>query len=116
MASTGAAQGVPVIPKITTKSYTITLPPELTIRLLKPVTGPGGYQGLMRDLQEHVEGDTLELPESLLDRCIAYGGKANEGGFQTVIRWILCLVLAQHKQAILGTPQTLKGMNGVKGE
>jgi len=112
----GVAKGVPVIPKIVTKSYTITLPGELTVRLLRPVTGPGGYQGLMRDLQEHVEGDSLEMPDSLLDRCIQYGGKANEGGYQSVIRWILCLVLLQHKAAILGTPQTLKGINGQKGE
>lgn len=103
--------GVPLIPKVTTKHYLIVLPSELAERLSKPVTGKGGWQSLLKDIQGQRDPSTplaLELPESLLHRMIPYAVKFGSGGYQGLIRWILCLVLEQHHETILGTPQTLK--------
>jgi hypothetical protein len=102
--------GVPLMPKVKTLSYTIAMPVELRDRLAKPVTGEGGWQTLLRDIQSQVDGDALELSQALLDRMIPMATKYGAGGYQGVIRWILCLLLAQHQTAILGASQTLKGV------
>lgn len=76
------------------------------------VKGEGGWQSLMTEIKSQVDGDTLELPQALfakmIDKATAYGS----GGYQGVIRWILCVLLAQHSEAILGVPQTLSGALG----
>lgn len=100
--------GVPLMPKVKTVSYTITMPKELQERMQKAPTGTGGWQNLMVDLQSQVEGDKLELSQALLDRMVPMATKYGGGGYQGVIRWILCLLLAEHQGAILGESQTLK--------
>lgn len=102
-------KGVPLLPGVKTKHYAIVLPGPLAERLTKPVTGQGGWQDLLKDLGAHVDGLTLELPESLMHRMIPYAVKFGSGGYQGIIRWILCLVLEQHHTSILGVPETLKG-------
>jgi len=105
-----AHKGVPLIPKLTTKTYTITLPAPLWARLRKPITGQGGWQDLMTALQAHTDQDKAEaeIPEALMHRMIPYAVKFGSGGYQAVIRWVLCLVLEQHEKTLIGEPKTLK--------
>jgi len=103
--------GVQLIPqtlKIKTLSYTIVMPAELQTRMAKPVTGEGGWQSLMKGLQAHVDGSHLELPQALLIKMVPMATQYGAGGYQGVIRWILCLLMAQHSDAILGKAETLK--------
>lgn len=95
---------------VKTKHYTVTLPTELAQRLSQPVKGQGGWQSLIQDLQGHLDSDSLELPESLIHRMVPYAVKFGSGGYQSLIRWILCLVLDQH--TIFGVGQSLKGQGG----
>lgn len=113
------AVALPLIPKLSTKHYTVSLPTELGKRLMSPIKGQGGWQSLTKDIQQHVEVTeqpvgidvtyTLELPEGLMHRMIPYAVKFGSGGYQGMIRWILCLVLEQHRVDILGEPIVLKG-------
>lgn len=105
-----AVKGIPLVPKLTTKHYPITLPTELHTRLRAPIKGDGGWQTLMRVLQEHTDADvpTAEIPEQLMHRLIPYAVKFGSGGYQSLIRWVLCLILEQHEGVILGQPKTLK--------
>lgn len=109
--------GVQLLPqslKVKTLSYTITMPVELRDRILAPTSGKGGWQTLMASLRSQVEGETLELPQVILTKMIPLATKHGAGGYQSVIRWILCLLLAQHMEALIGTPQTLKGALGLE--
>lgn len=110
--TTPVVKGIPLLPKVKTKHYTIVLPSPLATRLAKPVTGQGGWQDLLTDLKAHTDGESLELPEKLMHRMIPYAVKFGSGGYQGIIRWILCLLLEQHNATILGVPETLKGSNG----
>jgi len=101
--------GVPLIPKHKTVSYTITMPVELAERLSKAPTGEGGWQNLINDIRSQVDGDKLELSQALLDRMIPMATKYGAGGYQGVIRWILCLLLAEHQTVILGASTKIKG-------
>src|SRR5437667_3601480 len=98
------AKGLPLIPKLTTKHYAISLPTELHTRLRQPITGTGRWQGLLKDLQEHTDPDKAEaeIPETLMHRMIPYAVKFGSGGYQSIIRLILCLILEQHEGVILG--------------
>lgn len=111
--------GIPLLPKLKTKHYPIQLPSELGERLMKPVIGQGGWQDLVKVLQAHVETKdapvglpveyAMDLPEVLMHRMIPYAVKFGSGGYQSMIRWILCLVLQQHEASILGPVASLKG-------
>lgn len=104
--------GVQLLPqslKVKTVTYTIVMPPELRDRLAKPVTGKGGWQTLMNQIASQVDGDTLELPQSILTAMIPKATMHGAGGYQGVIRWILSLLLAQHMETLIGKPETLKG-------
>jgi len=105
--------GVPLIPKLKTVSYTITLPAELLERLSKAPVGEGGWQSLIKAIQTQITGNKLELPQALLDQMIPKATKYGAGGYQGVIRWILCLLLAEHQATILGQSTTIK--ESVKG-
>lgn len=105
-----ATKALPILFKATpTKHYLITLPPELHARLRQPVKGEGGWQNLLQDLQDHTDPVALEaeIPEALMHRMIPYAVKFGSGGYQGIIRWVLCLVLQQHEAGILGTSKTL---------
>lgn len=104
--------GVQLLPqslKVKTVTYTIVMPPALRDRLAKPLTGKGGWQSLMAQIKSQVDGDTLELPQSILSAMIPKATMHGAGGYQSLIRWILCLLLAQHTEALIGKPETLKG-------
>lgn len=98
--------------QVKTLTYTIVLPPELKARLAKGATGKGGWQTLLNQIASQVDGDTLELPQSILTNMIDKATAHGAGGYQGVMRWILCLLLAQHMDALIGTPETLKGAAG----
>lgn len=112
---TTAPIGVPLLGSQAT-IYTVTLPPDLTAKIAKPVTGMGGWQRAMIDLQGHVTTSQTQDPETgtvitigtltltphTLDRLIQLSVKHGSGGYQAVIRHVVCLTLAQHKAAILG--------------
>jgi hypothetical protein len=123
-------QGVVLMPaKFKTKHYTIKLPPELAARLKKPPTGQGGWQSLINEVRLHctftpgtpagggevtiAAGGVLTLPDPLFRKLIPKATVYGSGGWQNMIRWVLCLVLEQCTEAVLGEAQTLKSM--VKG-
>lgn len=119
-------QGVVLMPaKFKTKHYVVTLPPELAERLKKAPTGQGGWQSLINEVRAHcafTETDVagvllingvLTLPDPLFRKLIPKATVYGSGGWQNIIRWILCLVLEQQTEAVIGEAQTIKSM--VKG-
>lgn len=114
--NTAIGKGVVLMPgKIKTKHYVVTLPAELHGRLMKPVKGEGGWQNLMKELQLHTQLAelTVTLPDPLFRKMIPYATGNHSGGFQNVVRWLLCCLLEQHGQELLGEAPSLKSM--VKG-
>ena len=53
--------------------------------LMKEVRGEGGWQGLLRSLQEMGDGDILRVDEGLADRILRYA-EYSAGGFQDRLR------------------------------
>lgn len=98
------------------KTFKVQLPSELTARLVQPVTGAGGWQSLLKDIQACLEagegGAALVMPSTLLERMIPYAIKFGSGGYQGIIRWIICLVVAEYQTLLIpvsaGTGVTLK--------
>lgn len=95
----------------TDKTFTIVPPQELTMRLIQPVKGAGGWQSLMTDLQHCLqvsatEGPKLTIPASLLSRMIPYSVKFGSGGYQGIIRWVICLVVESHANLLLTQGET----------
>lgn len=88
-----------------TKTFQVMLPSELTARLVQPVTGAGGWQSLMKDIQASLQpldgGASLALPATLVQRMIPYATKYGSGGYQGIVRWILCLVLDKYQGTLL---------------
>ncbi len=106
--------GVPLLGTSGTK-ITIVLPPELATKIAKPVTGMGGWQRVLLELKAGTvlsqitngAGDVIEVPiltltPYLLDRLIVLAVKHGSGGYQAVIRWIVCLALDQNKSTLMG--------------
>lgn len=83
--------------------YPVTLPPALHDRLRKQITGVGGWQTLMGQLRECTMPDipVCMLPRDLLLAMVPKAVVHGSGGYQGVIRWLLCLVLEQHTATIL---------------
>lgn len=83
--------------------YQVSLPHDLHAKLLKPITGVGGWQSLMSELRAVTLTDqpVIMLPRVLLLTLIHKSVAHGSGGYQGVIRWLLCLTLAQHQGAIL---------------
>lgn len=115
--NTTVTVGAPLAPKFSTKFWSIYVPIDLNDRLRKPVPGEGGWQSLLTDLQCHLDPEKpiMELPDKLMRRMIPYAVKFGGGGYQSVIRWILCLVLEQHLAEILGQPNGLHQIIGAMG-
>lgn len=100
--------GAPAVPKA---EFSITLPPDLHTRLRKPVTGgSGGWQSLMADLYVSTEAESpvCHITHQTLGKLVAYAVKHGSGGYQGVIRHVLCLVVAQHN-TVLGIGADLGG-------
>lgn len=109
--------GVPLLGAAGT-TFTTAVPPDLALKILKPVTGMGGWQRVLLALQGQTASDpsvdpvsglpvvvyTLTLTPYLLARLISLSVKHGSGGYQAVIRHIVCLAVSQHPTAVLGGP------------
>lgn len=95
--------GQPIAGWVAGGVYPINLPPSLHVRLRKPVTGVGGWQTLMGTLRECTLPDVpvLMLPHATMLTLIPKAVVHGSGGYQGVIRWVLCLLLEQHGGSIL---------------
>jgi len=61
----------------------VELTPAERDRLLAPVNGEGGWQDLIRKLQQQVAGDEITLDKSDIDRIKRYN--VGQGGWQVRI-------------------------------
>lgn len=98
-------------------TFVVQVPADLLAKIQKPVTGMGGWQRVMLELQaatgldagqdgaDPVPVPVVTLTPFQLDRLITLAVKHGSGGYQAVIRHLVCLTLAQHKGAILGGKQ-----------
>lgn len=53
-------------------------------RIMRPVHGQGGFQNLLRDMQNGTDPNTrvLEISDANLERVVRYFFQYGEGGFQ----------------------------------
>lgn len=107
--------GVPLLGKAGT-AFAVTLPLDLLAKVMKPIVGMGGWQRIMSELQAvtvinqpaadgqggFYQTGTMTLTPHLLTKLIALSVKHGSGGYQAVIRHVVCLALNQHKAALLG--------------
>lgn len=102
-----AVTGIEAVP---TKAYTLTLPPELGVKLLAPTKGQGGWQTIMGALkaglavQQHEDGSVtyqLTLKPALIASLIPYAVKYGGGGYQGTIRHVLVLLLQAYQTDLL---------------
>ncbi len=112
-ATSAQVPGVPLLGTAGTV-YPVIVPAELADKIKKPVTGMGGWQRLMMELSAltiygpgpdpstGIIAWTITLTPHMMDRLITKAVKHGSGGYQAVIRWIVCLALSQHKAKILG--------------
>lgn len=63
-------------------AITVKLEPDELERLNRPVVGEGGFQRLLRRLQQGIDGDTLTVTAADLERIAPYREAGNGGGFQ----------------------------------
>jgi len=90
-ASLGAGLGGPIM---------LALPIALGARLEKEVKGQGGWQTLLTLIRSQTfkigDGEyRLKVDPTLLQQMIHYSVKHGSGGYQSLIRWILCEYLNQ---------------------
>ncbi len=66
----------------------IQLSKETSQKLLRPVKGSGGFQSLLRRLQESLdkETDVLNICESDMEKYFRYTSDYGQGGFQDRLR------------------------------
>lgn len=60
----------------------IVLRDDQVRRLMREVRGEGGFQSLLRDIQNHISSDKLTLSPSLRQKVVRYALKYGDGGFQ----------------------------------
>ena len=95
--------------------YLIHLPEKCTLQLSRYLSKPShtigyGWQTLVRDLGArttlHIETRTatLRLEDEFIHRLIPPAVKYGSGGYQSLIRWILCLLLEQHRAVLVQAP------------
>lgn len=64
-------------------TVTIELPDDALEALRRPVVGQGGFQSLLRELQDRVgTGSVLTLTPDLIARIVRYVQDYGQGGFQ----------------------------------
>ncbi len=57
--------------------------------IMRPVEGSGGFQGLLRRLQDAVAQDRLILSLSEAERIVDYANEYGQGGFQDRLQVVL---------------------------
>lgn len=66
-----------------TLTVRLELPDSAVQALRRPVNGSGGFQNLLRELQERISGDnTLVLTPDLVAKIARYVQSYGQGGFQ----------------------------------
>ena len=75
----------------------LELGPEAISALRRPVNGEGGFQSLLRALQQQLTGNDLVLTPDLIEKIARYVDRYGHGGFQGR----LDTVLAELKQLAL---------------
>lgn len=74
-----------------TDNIVIELTPDQVAFLQQPLRGQGGYQSLLKRLQNNICGNLLKLTRSDCEKVVRYATKYGEGGFQTRLRSIVQL-------------------------
>ena len=67
----------------------IAVSESLRRELVKPTSGTGGYQALVRDIQARLEGDELAVDDMLVERITHYAFDYGSGGWQQLLRDLL---------------------------
>ncbi|MHB8560815.1 MAG: hypothetical protein ACYDAP_06585 [Thermoplasmataceae archaeon] len=76
--------------KISSTGLIIKLTPEDKEKLMRPVTGEGGWQSLARQLKRQIrDDDSLIIDQRQLERIIRYSQSYGEGGWQERLEVIL---------------------------
>ncbi|MCX7014592.1 MAG: hypothetical protein NTW86_18920 [Candidatus Sumerlaeota bacterium] len=74
---------------------------ETASRIAKEIVGQGGFQDLLRLLQAHLVGQSLEIPSRQIARKILdYTSKYGEGGFQGRLQQI-AVEINRHDPGVL---------------
>lgn len=83
--------------------------------LQKPVTGKGGFQSLMRRLQQglDLEGPTLTVTVGDVDTLIGYCQRPRAGGFQRRLWAVVCDVVVDGIRPRLLTVRPADGRGSV---
>ena len=61
---------------------TVSLTSEEAALLSRPGEGEGGFQSFLRSVQERIEGNTVTLSRSDIEKVVRYSTQYGEGGFQ----------------------------------
>jgi len=74
----------------------IDLSDESINKLLRPISGSGGWQSLLRHLQQNLRGNELILNINDIERIVRYANNYGQGGFEDrllpVIEEVIILV------------------------
>jgi len=74
----------------------INLSDEAINKLLRPISGSGGWQSLLRRLQQNLRGNELILNINDIERIVRYANNYGQGGFEDrlllVIEEVIILV------------------------
>lgn len=74
-----------------TDSVAVELTADQLEFLSRPIHGQGGYQSLLRRLQDNIHGRLLTLSRTDCERIVRYATQYGEGGFQGRLRTIIQL-------------------------
>lgn len=85
----------PIRVEITELHIVITLTQDELDALQRPVSGQGGFQSLLRRLQNQIAGNTLVLNDTDGERLVRYGEKYGQEGFQGRLKRVVQQVQEQ---------------------
>jgi hypothetical protein len=89
----------PIQVEITELPILVNLTTDELDALRRPVSGQGGFQSLLRRMQNQIAGNTLVLNESDGERLIRYAERYGSGGFQGRLERVVQQVQDQLGQA-----------------
>jgi hypothetical protein len=85
----------PIQVELTDLPIVIALLPDELEALQRPIKGQGGFQGLLRRIQNQIVGSTLVLNETDAERLLRYVDRYGQGGFQGRLQRIVQQVQEQ---------------------
>jgi len=68
---------------------------DIANEIMKPVSGEGGYQDLMRKVQRNLTDGTLHLDAEDLEKIPRYAEEYGQGGFEERLSPLLSLLREQ---------------------